>query len=1023
MGNLHLYIVTVFSCLFLLSCSSDSSTTYYSLTVTPTPAEGGTVSPSGGEFEAGQEVELSVQANENWRFDSWHGDHSGSRPTTTIIMDSNKSIGALFVEQDYPLTIHIEGEGRVFQEVVASKTNYPGGTTVELTAIADHGWVFSHWEGDLQSSDNPETVTIEEETEITAVFERLDHPLIINIQGEGNVTQKVIQDTDSVDSDADSVIELTAIPETGWLFVRWEGDLEGKENPVKITIDKEKEVTAVFEKNPYTLTVLVEGEGEVHQTLLPAKDTEYAYGSVVAVTAEPKNGWIFKRWKGDLVSDKNPAEITIDDNKEITAVFERMEYPLTVNTKGEGQIIQEVLQNPKTTNFLFETVVGLTAIAEEGWSFMRWEGDLEGNENPAKITIDEEKEVIAVFEKNPHTLAVVIEGEGEVNQMILPTKETEYAYGSVIQLTAVPKHGWIFTRWKGDLETDDNPAEITINENKEVTAIFERMEFPLIINTEGEGTVNQEIVQQPKSTDYIFETIVELEAVPETGWAFIRWEGDLDGNENPVELIISDEMEVNAVFEPLIYLADNGITIQCPNASFGYKAIVNGVEYEVVDRARLEQRINRDENVTNVCTSLITDTSELFYLKFDFNQPIGNWDVSNVTTMRNMFTGTFSFNQNISEWDVSNVRDMSRMFSEDSGFNQPIDDWDVSNVTNMEGMFAENRSFNQPIGSWDVSSVTNMNWMLGGADYDFQAVFNQDISNWNVSNVKTMRGMFYGSSFNQDIGEWDVSNVTDMSMMFSYSSFNQDIGEWDVSSVTDMSNMFFGHYILVNIFDQDIGNWDVSSVTNMSSMFFNSKFNRYIGDWDVSNVETMAGMFSSEEGASIFNQDIGNWDVSNVKDMSTLFHNTRNFNQDISNWDVSSVINMRGMFGGSWNFTAFDQDISQWDVGMVTDMSYMFYNSSFNQDIGEWDVSNVTNMDRMFGNNPEYSDQRTVFNQDISSWNVSKVTSMNRMFYYAESFNQNLSNWCVSNIRSKPDEFDIGTDAWVLPRLIWGTCP
>src|SRR5690625_5036950 len=61
MGNLHLYIVTVFSCLFLLSCSSDSSTTYYSLTVTPTPAEGGTVSPSGGEFEAGQEVELSVK--------------------------------------------------------------------------------------------------------------------------------------------------------------------------------------------------------------------------------------------------------------------------------------------------------------------------------------------------------------------------------------------------------------------------------------------------------------------------------------------------------------------------------------------------------------------------------------------------------------------------------------------------------------------------------------------------------------------------------------------------------------------------------------------------------------------------------------------------------------------------------------------------------------------------------------------------------------------------------------------------
>ncbi|HLR90020.1 MAG TPA: BspA family leucine-rich repeat surface protein [Balneolaceae bacterium] len=1023
MGNLHLYIVTVFSCLFLLSCSSDSSTTYYSLTVTPTPAEGGTVSPSGGEFEAGQEVELSVQANENWRFDSWHGDHSGSRPTTTIIMDSNKSIGALFVEQDYPLTIHIEGEGRVFQEVVASKTNYPGGTTVELTAIADHGWVFSHWEGDLQSSDNPETVTIEEETEITAVFERLDHPLIINIQGEGNVTQKVIQDTDSVDSDADSVIELTAIPETGWLFVRWEGDLEGKENPVKITIDKEKEVTAVFEKNPYTLTVLVEGEGEVHQTLLPAKDTEYAYGSVVAVTAEPKNGWIFKRWKGDLVSDKNPAEITIDDNKEITAVFERMEYPLTVNTKGEGQIIQEVLQNPKTTNFLFETVVGLTAIAEEGWSFMRWEGDLEGNENPAKITIDEEKEVIAVFEKNPHTLAVVIEGEGEVNQMILPTKETEYAYGSVIQLTAVPKHGWIFTRWKGDLETDDNPAEITINENKEVTAIFERLEFPLTINTEGEGSVNQKIVQQPKSTDYLFETIVELEANPEPGWAFERWEGDLEGSENPIEFTISGEMEVAAVFQPLIYLAENGVTIKCPKASFGYKAEVNGVEYEVVDRARLEQRIKNDENVTNVCTSLITDMSELFYVKTAFNQPIGSWDVSNVSTMRSMFTATISFNQDISDWDVSNVRDMSWMFSEDSRFNQPIDEWDVSSVTNMEGMFAENRSFNQPIGNWDVSSVTNMNWMFGQGDYDHPSVFNQDIGNWNVSSVKTMKGMFSGSSFNQDIGNWDVRNVTDMSRMFFHSEFNQDIGAWDVSHVVNMSGMFRGHYVMTNNFDQDIGNWDVSSVKDMSYMFSNSSFNQNIENWDVSSVETMAGMFSIEEASSEFNQDISRWDVSNVKDMSTMFHNARHFNQDIGNWDVSNVTNMTGMFAGTWNYTVFDQDIGNWDVSKVTNMSYMFYNSNFNQDISGWDVSNVINMHSMFASHKIQPEPKKYFNQDISDWNVSKVTSMNRMFYYAESFNQNLSGWCVANIASKPGEFDDGTDAWVLPRPVWGTCP
>ena len=48
------------------------------------------------------------------------------------------------------------------------------------------------------------------------------------------------------------------------------------------------------------------------------------------------------------------------------------------------------------------------------------------------------------------------------------------------------------------------------------------------------------------------------------------------------------------------------------------------------------------------------------------------------------------------------------MFESATAFNQPIGNWDVSNVTDMFGMFAGNSVFNQPIGDWDVSNVTNM---------------------------------------------------------------------------------------------------------------------------------------------------------------------------------------------------------------------------------------------------------------------------------------------------------------------------
>jgi surface protein len=52
-----------------------------------------------------------------------------------------------------------------------------------------------------------------------------------------------------------------------------------------------------------------------------------------------------------------------------------------------------------------------------------------------------------------------------------------------------------------------------------------------------------------------------------------------------------------------------------------------------------------------------------------FNQPIGDWDVSNVTNMEYMLSGCSNFNQDISTWDVSNVTNMEGMFHSASSFN------------------------------------------------------------------------------------------------------------------------------------------------------------------------------------------------------------------------------------------------------------------------------------------------------------------------------------------------------------------
>ena len=52
----------------------------------------------------------------------------------------------------------------------------------------------------------------------------------------------------------------------------------------------------------------------------------------------------------------------------------------------------------------------------------------------------------------------------------------------------------------------------------------------------------------------------------------------------------------------------------------------------------------------------------MFFNSDDFNQDIGDWDVSSATNMKEMFFSMKFFNQDLSNWNTSNVTDMSYMF-------------------------------------------------------------------------------------------------------------------------------------------------------------------------------------------------------------------------------------------------------------------------------------------------------------------------------------------------------------------------
>jgi len=68
-------------------------------------------------------------------------------------------------------------------------------------------------------------------------------------------------------------------------------------------------------------------------------------------------------------------------------------YGLTIETIGGGIVERD----PGQSNYYQNSEVTLTAISDEGFEFLRWEGDLSGNENPVDLLLEGDVSITAVF--------------------------------------------------------------------------------------------------------------------------------------------------------------------------------------------------------------------------------------------------------------------------------------------------------------------------------------------------------------------------------------------------------------------------------------------------------------------------------------------------------------------------------------------------------------------------------------------------------------------------------------------------
>ncbi len=129
--------------------------------------EGGSIVPSQGAYNSGSTVTLTAAPYKGWQFSEWSGDLSGTVATANLLFNANKYVTATFTRVGYVLTVTVEGEGSVNPNSGA----YQSGSTVTLTPTpTNSSWKFDYWYGDLTESDNPATITMDDDKNITAVF-------------------------------------------------------------------------------------------------------------------------------------------------------------------------------------------------------------------------------------------------------------------------------------------------------------------------------------------------------------------------------------------------------------------------------------------------------------------------------------------------------------------------------------------------------------------------------------------------------------------------------------------------------------------------------------------------------------------------------------------------------------------------------------------------------------------------------------------------------------------------------------
>lgn len=412
--------------------------TYYDITATASPTNGGTVTGD-GSYTSGSTCNLQATPNDEYLFVKWtkNGAQVSTNPSYSFTVTGNASFVAHFQQNtnNYTITVKADPDDG---GTVSGEGTYPQGSNITLQAWPNDGYSFVNWtlDGTEVSTNSNYSFTVSGNATYVAHFNEIIQEYTITASANPANGGEILG---AGTYPAGSTCILSAMPTEGFVFENW------SRNSIVVSTDP----SYVFEVNGNADFVAHFTQDANHFTITAVADPieggttsgcgTYEVGTTCTIKAVPSDGYEFSKWtlNGSQVSTNESFEFTVTANAVYVAHFAKVvnNYAITANVEpaGAGSVIGAGI---------FEEGTGCTLIAMPNptYSFVSWteNGIVVSTNDHYTFTVDRERDLIAVFSQGQF---YTISASAGANGTISPEGDVFVEPGEDKTFAIIPNNG------------------------------------------------------------------------------------------------------------------------------------------------------------------------------------------------------------------------------------------------------------------------------------------------------------------------------------------------------------------------------------------------------------------------------------------------------------------------------------------------------------------------------------------------------------------------------------------------------